>query len=397
MKRGLFSIWLFLFAAYLAALDLAAQESFVYQFEAIESAGIRRRSDLVSTRISFQESVLSGTGFRLEYQGKPVACQFGPVIGENDRLRGITIDFIDHFQPWEKRRYSLLVGPGVASRKEVGEGLRIEESSGGFTIKNRDYLIWTVRKDLKGLFGFLRLPELTYVRADSPGLGFRSKDGQYHLLSEKEPSRVQILREGPIACALEFEYDNWPIGNSSTVVLEFPRTKSWVHVTWSIRGKNPPSEMGAKLSLVLEGEEKLVDFGGEDFVYNTVREEEVAFLKASSRLLPAWGVYHGSRTDPKPIVLASQDHRPSRLGGWVHLMDEKRCTALAVGDFGEAGDDYIEVDGAGLLQIIRKPEIEGAVLEFWVHFVDMPVHIGARTSPQSMKSPLEVRWLPTDQ
>jgi len=79
----------------------------------------------------------------------------------------------------------------------------------------------------------------------------------------------------------------------------------------------------------------------------------------------------------------------------VHLVDDTRCTAAAVARFGVAGIDRIEVDGAGMLRFRHKPINDQAILEFWVHFVRMPVQIGARTSPQSMQSPLAVKWLPT--
>ena len=35
---------------------------------------------------------------------------------------------------------------------------------------------------------------------------------------------------------------------------------------------------------------------------------------------------------------------------------------------------------------------ERKVLRFWLHFVSMPVQVGAATSPQSMQSPLVIDW-----
>jgi hypothetical protein len=80
-------------------------------------------------------------------------------------------------------------------------------------------------------------------------------------------------------------------------------------------------------------------------------------------------------------------------------MDDKRCTALSIGKFGEASADAIDVDGHGRLSWTRTFAPTNAVppqprtFEFWLHFVTMPVHIGARTSPRSMQEPLVVRWL----
>ncbi|MGW8181985.1 MAG: hypothetical protein ACWGQW_24925, partial [bacterium] len=110
---------------------------------------------------------------------------------------------------------------------------------------------------------------------------------------------------------------------------------------------------------------------------------------------PPWAIYHGIRDELSPLVVARDGSRLPGQGGWVHLMDDARCTAAAVARFGVAGIDRIEVEGSGLLKISHHPVHDQAVLEFWVHFVRMPVQIGARTSPQSMQSPLAVKWLPS--
>jgi hypothetical protein len=78
-------------------------------------------------------------------------------------------------------------------------------------------------------------------------------------------------------------------------------------------------------------------------------------------------------------------------------MDQLRCSAIAFGQFARSTHDRIEVDYTGRVLLHRDysntPEVKAhKTLEFWVHFVDMPVHIGARTSPQAMRSPLHVRW-----
>jgi len=378
----------------LQVLDLAAQVSARFPFEVSETVGIRRRSDVISTRLLFERPLPSTTGFRLEDESESIPCQLRPAGETTDGISALDIDFVGHFQPFETRRYQIVAGVGLEGSEEPQNGLRIEESSNEFRIKNRDYLVWTIRKDLKGLFRFLRLPNVEYVVEDSGGLGFRKGDGAIHLLSNSKPTRARILREGALACALEFDYENWPGDGSSRVVLEFPRTKSWVHVTWTIRGMSRISELVAELQLSLKGEEKLVDFGSGDFVYNTVRTDQVAVMEARPEGSPRWSVLHGLRGDLKPLVVAPENVLLAGLGGWVHLMDETRCTALAVAQFGLAGEDRIEVDGTGLLRITRRPKADQIALEFWVHFVSMPVHIGARTSPQSMQSPLSVRWLP---
>jgi hypothetical protein len=79
-------------------------------------------------------------------------------------------------------------------------------------------------------------------------------------------------------------------------------------------------------------------------------------------------------------------------------MDSQRCTAVAVRDFAAAGQECaITIEDGGRLQIERtfvrgdKPAPKGPKrLTFWLHFVSVPVQVGAKTSPQAMLSPLRV-------
>jgi hypothetical protein len=65
----------------------------------------------------------------------------------------------------------------------------------------------------------------------------------------------------------------------------------------------------------------------------------------------------------------------------------------------EGLDRYeIQIDADGRLRLrasvgdpkLRKAGRSVIRLRCWLHFVDMPVQVGALTSPQSMKAPLEV-------
>jgi hypothetical protein len=211
-----------------------------------------------------------------------------------------------------------------------------------------------------------------------------------------------IERSGPIACALLFEFEDWPKGTTSRVLLEFVRTKSWVHAVWTIDGEPQDlQQMGASLALQLDGEEALIDFGAGDFVYATVTQAQAARLEAGPRETDhvPWQVLHGPRSQLTPIVVAPDRFVTPRVHGWAHVMDDRRCTVLAMGDFGEASADSISVDGRGELawtrEVARPSDVgdRSQRLEFWLHFVTMPVHVGARTSPRSMQEPLEVRWI----
>jgi hypothetical protein len=79
-------------------------------------------------------------------------------------------------------------------------------------------------------------------------------------------------------------------------------------------------------------------------------------------------------------------------------MDRQRCTAVAVEGFAAPGQEAeLAVDADGRLQVWRTfargdtPVPAGPKrLSFWLHFVGMPVHVGAATSPQAMLAPLRV-------
>jgi hypothetical protein len=80
-------------------------------------------------------------------------------------------------------------------------------------------------------------------------------------------------------------------------------------------------------------------------------------------------------------------------------MDATRCSAVAIDGFGRASHDRILIDAEGRVQFWRDFAARGATppkgpktLTFWFHFVPMPVHVGAATSPQSMLAPLKVEW-----
>ena len=177
------------------------------------------------------------------------------------------------------------------------------------------------------------------------------------------------------------------------------RTKSWVRAVWTLHGAPALSGLGSELTLELEGREKLIDFGGNDFVYTTVRANELAVLDArppsDDATESTWTILKGSADALQPHIVAPPGQPQSGVAGWAHVMDATRCTAISLTDFARAAHDRIEVGGDGRLLLWRTlngRQEERTVFEFAIHFVGMPVHIGARTSPQSMRSPLRVEW-----
>ena len=309
----------------------------------------------------------------------------------------VAIDFIAHFEPLQKREYRLEWGPAVSPAKKLPPGLELKHVKDSIVVNNRNVVRWTVPRDLKGFLKFQLRESVDYLD-QSPGFVFRDAQGKLQRLADREPDDVQITRQGPISCAVRFSFRNWPPGCASVVDLQFVRTKSWVRMDWQLTGETDRVvELGLDMRLQLNGREKLVDIGGDDFLYSTVRQKELIrydAAPASSSTRPLWQVRKGTSGKLTPIVVAKPGTKPHQRG-WVHVMDDRRCTALAVTDFAKRTHDRIEISGDGRLTVWRRAESSNEArlrLETWSHFVTMPVHKGARTGPQSMMSPLQVQW-----
>ena len=98
---------------------------------------------------------------------------------------------------------------------------------------------------------------------------------------------------------------------------------------------------------------------------------------------------------------ASNDSVDARLimpEGWLHVMDRKRCLALAVDQFAKDADERLTVTADGSVGVwreyagsIEKPSSPSKSLRFWLHFVHYPPQHSAATSPRMMQTPSMVR------
>jgi hypothetical protein len=171
--------------------------------------------------------------------------------------------------------------------------------------------------------------------------------------------------------------------------------------------KDPEGEiigLGAEWNLNVQGEPTLVDFGAATSVYGQLRRGETMRLRQNPdsrpKTQPRWETFLGSGRDLNPFVVSpGSTTLPARdAEGWAHIMDKERCTAVAIADFANSNEGAeITVDSDGRLRLWRNfgkvgpgsPK-ETKRLTFWLHFVTMPVHVGAATSPQAMLAPLQV-------
>lgn len=378
-----------------AARMLGAAEPLVVRLQSAETAGLLRGSEMATLRVPIAPPQPAPVGFQLLHRGKPVRAQFTSHHRGDGRIEAVTIDWIDNYLPYETRQYELHYGPKV-STTPLANRLQLVEKTDRYRISNRELVVWSLRKDLAGLATFQnrqRKPHLDYVQATSEGLTFQLKNGPRRRLADRKPNSVTVTRRGPLLCAFRYVYANWPPGAQSTVDLEFLGTKSWLHAVWELRGAANIQAIGGELNLILNRGEKMIDFGAGDFVYTTVRKGQQAVLRARPQQRggePPWVVLRGATKALRRLAEAPRGNPNDRLGGWLHVMDNERCTAFALRDFGHRHIDQFAIRGDGRLTWLRSVQdrrSERVRLEFWIHFVTMPVHRGARTSPQAMRSP----------
>ena len=266
----------------------------------------------------------------------------------------------------------------------------VKEDGGRLVVAYTPSLQFAVQRDLLGLLSSVRTPKWDYLRPGSQGLLLRYRDDMLFRVGGfgpwGTPTQARVLKQGPLATTLEFSSTEALRSSrnvASRVRMEFPRSKSWVKTTWTV--EDPEAliiGLGVDLNLNIQGEPALVDFGAGSMVYAALRAGQRAALIGGPQ---SWQVLVGS--DP----YATGSSGPAE--GWAHVMDRERCTAVAVAGFGER-QDRIEAVANGRLQIWREARGGGPkILTFWLHFVSMPVQVGAATSPQAMLAPLKIEWL----
>jgi hypothetical protein len=359
-----------------------------------ETAGIRRFGYPVAVTLTLPRDVTSKDRFRLLANGKPVAAQFRP-LSALGKKRDVALDFNVSFAPSDSIKYTVEYGPDVAAGREPKAGTKVEEGKEAFTIRSGG-MVYVVPRDLKGLLKEVRDGKKEFTRPNSAGLSLLAGKKAHPVGGRGFKARV--VRQGPLAVALHFEGDTG-VGDgkkvASVIDLTFPSSKSWVEVRWRPRVTEETDALAVDLNLLATGTPTLVDFGAGSLVYTTLNKGQSALLRARPKRKrlgnDPWGVFTGRDDHLRPFVLPVPDSRPAE--GWAHLMDRRRCTAIAVSDFGRTSHDEIRLDADGRLRLWRRRDRGTSGLSefrFWLHFVDMPVQVGALTSPQSMLAPLHV-------
>ncbi len=388
-----------------------------YELLVREEAGLRRFGYPVHTQL-VGRTLAPGEKARLLRNAKPIAAQFRPVTNREGRP-ALALDFTSNAGPLEEESYVVEIGPEVKPGPEPGRGVRLERLDSGVRVTHGKSLGFVVGDRPASFLTSVSSAGHTLLEPGSLTLALGYRD---HPTSGTRPcawadspaaprQAFQIEREGPTAIGLRLEGEViLPLPGreqqhlASDVRLSFPSSKSWVEATWWV--DDPEGLIGSmriELKLAVDGGgPTLVDLGAASTVYGVLKADEGLVLTAGSA--PGfgadrpWNVQKRESGKLRPLALATAPDAP-RAEGWAHVMDHERCAALAVGGFGHDSRDSIAIDGDGKLSILREFAAPGMApprtvkrLTCWLHFVGMPLQIGAATSPQAMLAPLKTLW-----
>jgi hypothetical protein len=381
-----------------------------------ETAGIRRGGYPVSAVLPLAKPAKETERFRLLHKGQPVAAQIQPHGDTSKGIRAISVAFQSTHAPYENRTYEIEYGPNVAPGPEAKAGLKVETEGDVFRVIHSPSFQFVVPRNLLGLLRSVPAKESDYLRPGSEGLVLRNKNNVSFRAGgtglKGAATTARVVKNGPLLAALHFEGNKALSDDKSVrfeVDMEFPRSRSWVRVTWTVDDpQGYVAALGADLNLNVQGKRTLVDFGAGTLVYAQLTAGQAAALRshypsATQRAARSWQALLGPAGSLTPFVVSPREEKSPAAEGWAHVMDSQRCTAVAVDGFADAipGAEIL-CHADGRLQVWKEFVLPGGkdlpqprkTLTFWLHFVGSPVHVGAATSPQSMMRPLEVELRP---
>lgn len=387
--------------------------------EVSEIAGVHRDGAPVHRLIVLPHAVSNSTRFRLSHGGNPVVAQFRPSTKEGHTSEW-WLDFVALSAPLEKRKYVIEYGSDIEPSPERSSGHKLIVKEDAFLVSNSPYIDWTVPRDLLGLLRSVNFRPSEHLRPESVGLTIRDRAGKLHRLGG-EGVQARIVREGKMAVALQFEKQETSDslrGVHWTADLVFPGPVSWVDVRLRIDDpRNCVAEAGLQLDLNLDSptsrSRTLVELGASRTIYRSLMGNAAVELRADRRADAPWQVLRGSTKKMQPFVIAAKDALPAE--GWAHVMDRRRCLAIAFADFGHDGEERLKLQADGRLTATKqfteaKPVLSGIRApsrhpsnshdgrtkrwHMWLHFVHFPPQQSANTDPFMMQNPLIVRVLP---
>ena len=315
-------------------------------------------------------------------------------------------------EPRQRRVLILEVGVDVTPSPKRRRGHVLETADGALKVINAPYLTWTIPSRVGPCLQSLEFGGHEHLEGPTAKLVLKTRSGQILSVGGPKAPAWKAVRRGPLAVTL-LGRQTVLVGKSTPIVnrieLDFPVSRSWVRMDWQL---DDPDDRIAEIRLDVDlnldastpAAPSLVDFGAGTWVYSRLRSGQIAVLETQRPVAgppgsaAAWRVSRGTAKALRAFVV-SRPVRPVRAEGWVHLMDRKRCLALAVDGFGRERLESIQVTAAGGVRVRRvfASQEGGAAtsksLRCWLHFVGFPPQQSAATSPRHMQTPPAVRVL----
>ena len=382
----------------LAPVDPA---SLSWRIEVKETAGIRRFSYPVRAQVPLPVSCPPSFGFRLLDGTKQVVAQFTRHKSTVAKQAFVDVDFTVQNAPAELHYFTLEAGEGIVG-PPIKNGLRLEKLADRYVIRHSSGLRFGVPHDLKGFLSEVHTPRFEYVKPNSLGLWIETIDHKRRYFgSDEGPHFGEPTNHiGGMMTTLQFTAPltdpNFTKGRCE-VELRFPSAKSWVECTAECFNLPTIANIGLDLDLIQHKPPVLIDLGAGPSVYASLKPGQEIFYSAG-RVRGGgldsgwWNVDLKTGNDRTPYVGQDKNLDWRNAQGWVHVMDDMACTALAVAYLFEFSRTEFRIDSQAKIHL--KRDVGGRrdkKLHFWLHFVDMPVQVGAVTSPQAMLTPPEVR------
>jgi hypothetical protein len=376
------------FIIMLGMLTSNLQAAETVPFEIAEKTGLRRYGYPISAQLKLPREITKEDRFRLMIDGKPFAAQIEARTGKD-----VAIYLNMNLAPFEVKRGTIEFGPDVQPVMDV-KGITLEETEKTIEVKQSSGLTFTFSKDARNPLLSVKTKEGTdYLSPNSTGFRFRTPNqDKWSIFPAEMKTEVTILSRGPNVAVIRYRLVPWK-GNKDlpfTILATVPNSKSWVEF---VLMSGDPRQISTELKLNLEGEPLIADFGVDDGVYLTIKKNEASSLTRTIDFAPAetrvnWKLESGQLDKLQPFA-KSQTQRVA-IGSeveikplWMHAMDKKKAIALAGKNL-----QQIDFSGDGKLRWISHLQLTE---RFFLHFVSMPVQIGALTSPQSMINPPEMK------
>ncbi len=346
----------------------------------------------------------------LDESSRPIVVQAdGEELGKTTRWR---LAFPLSLEPRQRRVLILEVGVDVTPSPKRRRGHVLETADGSLKVINAPYLTWTIPSRVGPCLQSLEFGGHEHLEGPTAKLVLKTRSGQSLSVGGPKAPAWKAVRRGPLAVTL-LGRQKILAGKSTPIVnrveLDFPVSRSWVRMDWQL---DDPDDRVAEIRLEVDlnldtstsAAPNLVDFGAGTWVYSRLRSGQVAVLEAERpgvgppASAPAWRVSRGTAKALRPFVV-SDPVGPVRAEGWVHLMDRKRCLALAVDGFGRERLESIQATAEGGIRVRRvfgsqkRAATHNKSLRCWLHFVGFPPQQSAATSPRHMQTPPAVRVL----